>query len=290
MKQGALLLLLTLGLLEGGCARSGSVVVGSKNFTESMLLGEIVAQQLERHGIPVERKLYLGGTFVCHQAMVAGQIDLYVEYSGTAYSAVLQLPSSSDAARVRQVVDSTYRARWDLRWTAPLGFNNTFAMLIRRRDAVRLGIRTLSQAARYAPHWRPAFGYEFVERADGYRGLLRVYGMSFATRPATMDLALTYRALADSQADLIAGNSTDGQIQALDLFQLDDDRHFFPPYEAAPVVRSVVFARFPAAAAALAGLAGTITDERMRELNYQVDLGHRGVADVAAGFLAGVPK
>lgn len=266
------------------------MVVGSKNFTESMLLGEIVAQQLERYQVPVQRKLYLGGTFVCHQAMVAGQIDLYVEYTGTAYAAVLKQPAGPDAARVRQVVDSAYRANWDIRWAAPFGFNNTFAMLIRRRDAVRLGVRTLSQAARYARRWRPAFGYEFVEREDGYRGLLQAYGLRFAARPATMDLALTYRALADSQADFIAGNSTDGQIQALDLFQLEDDRHFFPPYEAAPVVRSQVLARFSSAGVALAQLAGTITDERMRQLNYQVDVGHRRLAEVAAAFLATVPK
>jgi osmoprotectant transport system substrate-binding protein len=283
-------LLPLLPLIGTSCARSGAVIVGSKNFTESMLLGEIVAQQLERYQVPVERKLYLGGTFVCHQAMVAGQIDLYVEYTGTAYSAVLKLPAGPDAARVRQVVDSAYRANWGIRWTAPFGFNNTFAMLIRRRDAVRLGVRTLSQAVRYAPRWRPAFGYEFVEREDGYRGLLQAYGLRFATRPATMDLALTYRALADSGADFIAGNSTDGQIRALDLFQLEDDRHFFPPYEAAPVVRSQVLARFPAAGVALAKLAGTITEERMRDLNYRVDVGHRRLAEVAADFLAGVAK
>jgi glycine betaine/choline ABC-type transport system substrate-binding protein len=282
-------LLPVLSVLSG-CMPRNAVIVGSKNFTESMLLGEIVAQQLERYQVPVARKLYLGGTFVCHQAIVAGQIDVYVEYTGTAYSAVLKLPADRDAGRVRQVVDSAYRANWDIQWTAPFGFNNTFAMLIRRRDAVRLGIRTLSQAVRYAGRWRPAFGYEFVEREDGYRGLLQAYGLRFGARPATMDLALTYRALADSGADFIAGNSTDGQVRALDLFQLEDDRQFFPPYEAAPVVRSQVLARYPSASLALAKLAGTITDEKMRDLNYQVDVGHRRLAVVAADFLAGVPK
>jgi len=276
--------------LIAGCVGRDAVIVGSKNFTESLLLGEIVAQQLERYQVPVERKLYLGGTFVCHQAIVAGQIDLYVEYTGTASSAVLKLPAAHDAARVRQSVDSAYRANWGIEWTAPFGFNNTFAMLVRRQDAARLGIRTLSQAARYAPGWKPAFGYEFVEREDGYRGLLQAYGLRFGTRPATMDLALTYRALAEGRADFIAGNSTDGLIKALDLFPLEDDRHYFPPYQAAPVVRSQVFSRFPAARAALAKLANTLTDERMRELNYQVDVGHQRPADVAAGFLAGVAK
>lgn len=288
---GKALLLPLLSLLPlFACARPSAVIVGSKNFTESMLLGEIVAQQLERYQVPVERKLYLGGTFVCHQAIVAGQIDLYVEYTGTAYSAVLKLPAISDAPRVRQVVDSAYRAEWGIQWTEPFGFNNTFAMLIRRSDAARLGVRTLSQAVRYAARWRPAFGYEFAEREDGYRGLLKAYGLRFATRPATMDLGLTYRALADGRADIIAGNSTDGQIAALDLFQLEDDRHYFPPYEAAPVVRSAILTRFPAARAALAQLASTITDEKMRQLNYQVDVAQRRLAEVAQEFLDGVPR
>lgn len=280
-----------VGAAVVGCGRSGSdVVVGSKNFTESMLLGEIVAQQLERYDVPVKRKLYLGGTFVCHEAIIAGQLDLYVEYTGTAYSAVLKLPAISDAGRVRAVVDSAYRDRWSLTWTEPFGFNNTFAMLVRKKDADRLGVRTLSQAVRYAGTWRPAFGYEFVEREDGYAGLLKAYGLSFARRPAIMDLGLTYRALADGRADIIAGNSTDGQIAALDLFQLEDDRHYFPPYEAAPVVREEVFTRFPQARAALARLQGTITDEKMRQLNYQLDVAHRTVMEVAREFLSGVPK
>lgn len=276
----------------GGSRLEGTrpVVVGSKNFTESLLLGEIVAQQLERYGVPVRRKLYLGGTFVCHQALVAGQLDVYVEYTGTAYAAILHLPATQDRLRVRQQVDSIYRARWGVAWSEPLGFNNTFAMLLRRQDAERLGIRTLSQAVPYARNWRPAFGYEFAEREDGYRGLLKAYGLAFARRPATMDLGLTYRALAEGRADIIAGNSTDGQIAALDLFPLEDDRHYFPPYEAAPVVRQEVLVRFPAARSALARLAGTITDETMRQLNYQVDVGQRPAAEVAHTFLAGLPR
>jgi len=293
-RTSALLLLLPLlpllPLLASACSRPDAIVVGSKNFTESMLLGEIVAQQLVRYDLPVERKLYLGGTFVCHEAIKAGQIDVYVEYTGTAHSAILALPATTDAALVRRAVDSTYAARWDLTWTEPLGFNNTFAMLIRGRDAQRLGVRTLSQAVRHARSWRPAFGYEFMEREDGYPGLLEAYGLTFAARPAVMDLGLTYRALAEGRADIIAGNSTDGQVAALDLFHLEDDRHYFPPYEAAPVVRQDVFTRFAAARAALAKLQGTITEEKMRQLNYQVDVAHRPAIEVAREFLAGVPR
>jgi osmoprotectant transport system substrate-binding protein len=277
--------------LTAACGRSAdTVIVGSKNFSESVLLGEIVAQQLERYGLTVERKPFLGGTFVCHQAMLAGQLDVYVEYTGTAHSAILELPPERDAARVRAVVDSVYRGRWDLIWTEPLGFENTFAILVRRRDAERLGIRTISDAVPHAPAWRTVFGYEFTERPDGLPGLIRSYGLRFRGPPATMDLGLVYRALADSLADLAAGNSTDGQIAALDLVHLEDDRHFFPPYQAAPVVRRAVLERSPDVAEALRRLGGTLTAQRMRELNRRVDVDHRPVAEVAREFLDAVGR
>ncbi len=277
-------------LLAEGCGRSDAVVVGSKNFTESVILGELVAQQLERYGVPVIRKLNLGGTLVCHRAIVAGQLDVYVEYTGTAYAAILQLPPERDPLRVRQTVDSIYRARWGLVWTEPLGFENTFAILIRRQDAERLGIRTISEAVPYAKSWRPVFGYEFMERADGYRGLVETYGLEFARSPGTMDLGLTYRALADGVADVIAGNSTDGQIQALDLFALEDDRNYFPPYEAAPVIRAAVLERYPRARGALRALGGRLDEATMRMLNYQVDVARRTVAEVVREFLELIPR
>jgi len=277
--------LVLVGLIAA-CARTpASVVVGSKNFTESVILGEIVAQRLERSGIPVVRRLNLGGTFVCHEALIAGQLDVYVEYTGTAYAAVLKLPATNDPVAVRRALDSVYGARWQLVWGRPLGFDNTFAMLVRRADAERLRIRTLSEAVPHAGQWRAAFGYEFVERADGFRGLAERYGLTIRGAPIVMDLGLTYRALASGQADLIAGNSTDGQIKALDLVQLEDDRHYFPQYEAVPVVRRETLARHPGARLALDALGGTITADAMRDLNYQVDVRHRDVRQVAAEFL-----
>lgn len=273
-------------LLAAACSgERHPVVIGSKNFTESVILGEIVAQQLERAGVPVERKLNLGGTFVCHQALVAGQLDGYVEYTGTAYSAVLKLPTSSDPAAIRRAVDSAYRAAWHLVWLPSLGFDNTFAMLVRRADAERLHVRTLSEAVPFASQWRAGFGYEFMERADGFPGLAARYGLSFREAPSVMDLGLTYRALANGKVDIIAGNSTDGQIKALDLVQLADDRHYFPAYEAAPVVRADMLRRYPAARRALDALGGTISAETMRNLNYQVDVQHRDTRQVAAEFL-----
>jgi len=267
------------------CGRDDRVVVGSKNFTESVLLGEIVAQQLEHFGMVVDRRLNLGGSFICHTALVAGQLDVYVEYTGTAYSAILELPSERDPDDVRRAVDSVYAARWDLVVTDPLGFENTFAMLVRVDDARRLGVTTVSEARDYARTWRFGAGYEFIERADGYRGLLDYYGLEFAGEPVEMDLGLTYRALAEKRVDMIAGNSTDGQIEALDLVQLEDDRRYFPPYEAVPIVRREALQRFPRLRDALAGLAATLNEADMRWLNYQVDIERRGVADVAADFL-----
>lgn len=267
-----------------GCG-GDAITVASKNFTESVLLGEIVAQALEQEGYEVDRRLNLGGTFVCHHAMVAGQVDIYVEYTGTAHSAILRQATDRNRERVYAAVDSVYRARWDLEWTEPLGFNNTFAMLIRGADARRLGVSTLTQAAAHAARWRAGFGYEFIERADGYPGLIEAYGYRFSRDPAVMDLGLTYRALAGGRVDIVAGNSTDGQIDALDLVHLRDDRHYFPPYEAAPVVRRALLARHPDVRQILASLGGTIDEARMRRMNYAVDVEKRDVRDVAAEFL-----
>ncbi len=205
--------LLACGIVT--CSPGEAVVVGSKNFTESVMLGEIIAQELEHRRIPVVRKLNLGGSFVCHQAMLAGDLDVYVEYTGTAYSAILGLPEERDPQRVRAVVDSVYAARWDLEWTEPLGFENTFAMLIRGETARRLGLTKMSEAVPHAAEWRGGFGYEFLGRQDGYPGLLDWYGLKLRGTPAGMEPGLMYRALADGTVDIVAGNSTDGQIAAL---------------------------------------------------------------------------
>jgi osmoprotectant transport system substrate-binding protein len=195
----------------------------------------------------------------------------------------------ADTRLVTATVDTAYRNRWQLAWMPSLGFDNTFAMLVRRADAVRLHISSLSDAVPFAREWRAAFGYEFMERADGFPGLAARYGLAFRGAPSVMDLGLTYRALADGEVDMIAGNSTDGQIKALDLLQLADDRHYFPPYEAAPVVREEMLRRYPAARRALIALAGTISAETMRNLNYQVDVQHRDARQVAAEFVSHLP-
>jgi osmoprotectant transport system substrate-binding protein len=281
---------LCLALAAASCTpRADRVVVGGKNFTEQDILGEIIAQQLERRtSLKVERRLHLGGTFVCHYALVSGKIDVYPEYSGTALVAILGHAPVQDPDTALGVVSREYRPRFHAEWLPPFGFDNTFAMLVRAADARRLGIRTISDAARFAPGWRAGFGYEFKDRADGYPGLARAYGLRFAAPPQVMDLGLTYRALADSVVDLIAGNSTDGQIEALHLVALEDDRRYFPSYEAAPVVGEAALARHPEIRTALAELAGTITDSTMRWMNYLVDVEHRSAEQVARQFLAGL--
>jgi glycine betaine/choline ABC-type transport system substrate-binding protein len=282
----ALFALLTLPFLVT-CSHGDRIVIGAKNFTESDLLAEIAAQQIERRtGLAVERKLHLGGTFVCHSAITAGQIDLYVEYTGTAYTAVLKHAAGAGSDSVRQAVAEEYRQRWQLVWLDPFGFNNTFAIAVRQADAQRLGLRTITDLARVAPGWHAGFGYEFLNRADGFPGLAAVYGLRFAAPPTAMDLGLTYRALADGKIDVIAGNSTDGQLAALHLVALVDDRHYFPPYEAAPVVRGAVLEKHPEVGRALLELRGKIDDDEMRRLNAQADIEHRDLHAIARDWLA----
>ncbi|MGB9204083.1 MAG: glycine betaine ABC transporter substrate-binding protein [Terriglobales bacterium] len=277
-------------LLLPACSpsHSGRIVIGSKNFTESFILGELMAQQIEAHtSLKVDRRFYLAGTYICHQAVLAGRIDIYPEYTGTALTAILKHEAAGDKAEVYQRVKSEYERRFGLTLGPAFGFNDTFAMEIRGEDARRLNIKTLSQAAAFAPRWRAGFGYEFMERPDGYRGLAAAYGLHFAENPSMMDLGLLARALRDRQIDLAAGNATDGLIPALDLFVLEDDRHYFPPYEAVPVVREQVLQEHPEVSQALAGLAGKISDQEMQQLNYSVDGQHRDVKQVVREFLRG---
>ena len=270
-----------------GCvSHANRIVVGSKNFTEQLILGELFAQIIEaRTHLPVERRFYLAGTFICQQAILAGRIDIYPEYTGTALTAVLKENPSSDKQEVYRRVQQGYEKRFGLSIGPPLGFDDTFAMVIRGEDARRLHIKTLSQAAAFTSRWRAGFGYEFMERPDGYKGLVASYGLRFAEAPRIMDLGLITRALKEHQVDLIAGNNTDGLIPALDFFVLEDDHHYFPPYEAVGVMRGEMLKSHPEVGAALGELAGAISDDDMRRLNYAVDGQHRDAADVAREFL-----
>lgn len=281
MRASAVLLTAALTLSCSGDEKT--VVVGSKNFTESVILGEIVAQTLEKNGCSVERRLNMGGTFVCHKAIESGAIDTYVEYSGTALTAILEQPAMNDPREVVSVIEREY-ARRRLVWGPPLGFNNTFAMIVQKGDAEKHGLARISDLAK-VPHFRAGFGYEFVERPDGWNGLLKRYDLSFPTPPRTMDLGLTYKALASGTVDLIAGNSTDGLIASLGLVALEDDRRYFPPYDAAVVRRADLDEKCKGASAALRELENSIDDAEMRRMNFEVDGKRRDVRAVAASVV-----
>jgi osmoprotectant transport system substrate-binding protein len=286
VRRACFLLCFTALLISCGGERKNTIVVGSKNFSEQALLGEILAQHIEaRTHLPVTRRFYLAGSYICQQALLAGRIDTYVEYTGTALTAILHDPIERDPSAVFGHVQREYKQRFNLNVLASLGFNNTFAIVIRGEDARRLNVRTISESARFTSQWRAGFGYEFMERPDGFEGLARVYGLRFAQPPRILDLGLLYRALLEKQVDMVAGNSTDGLLSARDLVILEDDNHYFPPYEAAPVVRSDTLARHPEARSAIEELAGKISDEEMRRMNYAVDGQRRDATEVAREFL-----
>ena len=280
--------ILALALTLPTCApRENRIVVGSKNFTEQLILGEIISQQIEaKTHLAVERRFYLAGSYICHQAILGGRIDIYPEYTGTALTAILKQKPEGNREAVYQRVKSEYAKRFNLSVGEPFGFNDTFAIEIRGEDARRLGLKTISQAAAYTPQWRAGFGYEFMERPDGYKGLAATYGLRFAA-PRIMDLGLLARALKDKQIDLAAGNTTDGLIPALDLFVLEDDKHYFPPYEAVPIFREETLRQHPEVKQALDDLARKISDDNMRRLNYEVDGQKRDVKEVVREFLRG---
>jgi osmoprotectant transport system permease protein len=260
------------------------IAVGSKDFSEQLILGEILAQAIEaKTDLQVERRFDLGGN-LAHEALVTGEIDVYAEYTGTALLSILQDRPLKDPQEVYQRVTAEYAKRFDLIWTEPLGFNNTFAILVRDDDARKLNLKTVSDAAKVSGRWRAGFGQDFMSRADGYPGFARMYGLHFQ-EIREMDLSLTYRALAENQVDLIAGNSTDGLIARYRLTQLVDDRHYFPPYDAVPVVRQGTLAKYPELRGILKLLGGMLTVEEMRKLNYAVDGENRRPGDVAKDFL-----
>ena len=281
-----LLCLLFAVLALSSCSHPDRVVVGSKNFTEQIILGELLAQQIERKtGLEVDRRLNLGGTLVCHEALTAGQIDVYVEYTGTALTAVLKQPPSNDPARVYNAVKAEYQSKFGVVWTEPLGFNDTFAIIVRKDDAEKLNIKTISDAAPHTANWTAGFGYEFVSREDGYAGLAKTYNLRFPNPPRVMDLGLTYKAAASRQVDFISGNTTDGLIEALGLVVLQDDKHYFPPYDAVPLVRQATIEKHPEIREALRTLGGKISEDQMRRMNYAVDGQHRDVKEVVQEFL-----
>jgi glycine betaine/choline ABC-type transport system substrate-binding protein len=261
------------------------IVVGSKDFTESILLAEMAAQLLEQKGFTVERQFELGGNLP-HEALLADRIDLYPEYTGTAYTAILHHQPITDPRAVYEQVKREYADSFNVVVGPPLGFENTFAILVRGADARQLNIKTISDAVPHARNWTAGFGQDFMSRADGYPGFSKAYGLVFASQPREMDLSLTYIALSSHKVDLIAGNSTEGRIEALDLFQLADDRHYFPPYEAVYIINKKRYDQSAIWRGVMNGLANKLTTQDMRRLNYEVDANNRRAADVVREWLA----
>jgi osmoprotectant transport system permease protein len=289
---GALALVALSALLPGskegfspaalpGDAPRQKVVVGSKDFTESVILAEVLAQILEREGIVVERQFELGGNLP-HDSLLAKQIDVYPEYTGTAYTAILKHTPITDPQEVYEQTRREYAERFDLTVSPPLGFANDFAILIRGEVARDQNLRTISDAVPMSRKWQSGFGQDFMSRADGYPGFVKAYGFKFAKQPREMDLALTYRALQAGELDLIAGNSTDGLISSLDLFQLEDDRRYFPPYQAVFIARRE---KMDVLRPAFEKLANAISTDQMRRLNYEVDGRKRSPREVAAEWI-----
>lgn len=265
--------------------RSSHIVVGSKNFTEQVLLSELIAQETEAMGGgPVERRFWLAGSYLCQQALISGRIDSYVEYTGTALTAILKQPLNRDPQQVDATVKRLYQQRYQITAEPSLGFEDTFALVVRGEDAARYGLKTIDDLRRVASQWKLGVGYEFAERPDGLPGLRAAYDLHFDGSPRTMELGLLYRALGSHQVDVVAGNSTDGAIKALGYVALLDDRHYFPPYEAVPLVRDAALTRWPVLRAVFQRLAGQVSDDDMRSMNLAVDRDHKDEAEVVREF------
>ncbi len=285
-----LLLFSVLGIVHSSflptSQAKGEVIIGSKNFTEQIILGEMLAQQIEaKTNLSVDRRFNLGGTFICHEAVKAGQIDGYVEYTGTAFTAILQQKPIKDAQQVYQQVKQAYAEKFKLEVMPSLGFENTFAIVIRKEDAQKFSLKTISDAAPYTSQWKAGFGYEFIAREDGYPGLAKTYNLQFSTQPQAMEIGLMYQALSKKQVDFVAGNSTDGLIKVLNLVILEDNKRYFPPYEAIPVFNQKTFDRYPQLKKAIAQLSGSISAQAMQQLNYQIDNQARSVEEVVRDYL-----
>lgn len=287
MNRRTFLSAVTLAMCSGCVSRGNELTVGSKNFTEQLILGEILKQSLETAcQMPVDGRFYLAGTYICQQAILAGRIDTYVEYTGTALAAILKQTAAGDSRMGYEQVKRQYKQHFHLDVMPPLGFNNSFAMVMRGDEARRLGLTRLSQLAPLAAKLRLGCGYEFLERQDGYKGLVRAYDLRLAEAPRVMDLGLLYRALQNNAVDIVAGNNTDGLIKALGLAVLEDDKHYFPPYDAVPVVNPALFRKCADAGSMFQSLAGRITAEDMRAMNYAVDGEKKDAAAVARSFLS----
>jgi len=281
----ALLLIFSIVGCSADTKTGGKVVISGKNFTEQEILVYLMAGVIEaKTDIEVETKPWLGGTMVASKALDAGDIDIYAEYTGTALTVQLEQKVITDPDEAYATVSKMYKEKKDITWLKPFGFNNTYTLTMRKAHAEKLGIETFSDLIKDAPNLVMASEPEFLERDDGYKGIQKLYGINFKDVKA-MDAGLMYSALKDSKADVAPAYATDGRIIAFDLKVLKDDKNFFPPYYAAPIIRNDTLAKHPELADALNSLAGKLDDTTMQKLNAQVDLDKKKSKDVANEWL-----
>jgi len=260
---------------------STTIIVGSKNFLENRLLAEMFAQLIESQtALTVERRLGLAGTQICFQALLTGGIDLYPEYTGTGLMTILGEPSLQDPVDTLNRVRAEFRKRWNLWWLTPLGFDNSYALALRRDRAHALNIHTITDLVRVAPQLKAGFGYEFIQRADGLPGLKQWYGLQFR-EVVGMQQSLKYQATDNGDVDVLDAYTTDGRLAVYDFVVLEDDRHFFPPYDATALVRGETLEQHPELGKVLSLLTNALSPQRMRELNLRIQEQGEAIPHVA---------
>jgi glycine betaine/choline ABC-type transport system substrate-binding protein len=265
-------------------ASAQTIKVGSKNFTESILAANMMADVIEAAGLKVERRIGLGGTGVVHEALLSGEIDTYPEYTGTALLVQLKMPVNNDPDVVYKTVKAEYESRFQSTWLAPFGFNDTYALAMRRTDAEKAGLKTISDLAKKSADLTIGATQEFLVRPDALPGLETTYGLKFKASRG-MDPGLVYQAIASGGVDVISVFTTDARIKANDLAVLGDDKHFFPPYFLCPVVRQQALKDAPKLADALGKLAGRFTEREIIDLNAAIDIDKKPAAEVARAAL-----
>ncbi|MGE4584600.1 MAG: glycine betaine ABC transporter substrate-binding protein [Sphaerochaeta sp.] len=281
------LILATLALLFfTGCAKDDTITIGSKDFGENIVIGEMLSQLVEAHtDLKVVRKLNLGGTFVNFNAIKNGQIDVYPEYTGTGLTAHLKMDVIKDPDTSYQVVKDAFEKQFGIIWLDPLGFNNTYTLAVTPQVYETYGVQTFSDLVPYAKDLVFGAEHEFFDRQDGFKGLVDTYGFSFKGEPMKLNASLKYQAIGKGDMDVTDAFATDGPIKQYNLKVLKDDKGFFPPYYAAPIVRKEVLEKHPELKGVLNLLQGKLDDATMTELNYQVDVEGKAVEQVAKEFL-----
>lgn len=287
-----ILCLVVLSITFAGCGTSGNTItIGSKNFSENIILGEMFAQLIESNtNLKVNRKLNLNGTFVAFEALKNGELDIYPDYTGTGFMSHLKLSLKKDSGgrytsdEIYQIVKKDFNDKFKITWLKPLGFNNTYALAVKQDFADKNNLKKVSDLLKISPQIVFGAEHEFFDRPDGYPGLIETYGLNFKGTEK-MEPSLKYQAISQDKMQVTDAFSTDGQLIKYKLKILEDDKQFFPPYYAAPLVRNSTLKKHPELESVLNSLAGKISDSEMQQLNYKVDVENKQIEDVAKEFL-----